>query len=112
MYTIKGDTVTTSSVDRHMHITVSPVTGDVAVACSIFGTTVYSTDLMQLKYKYKVFNIHNPTLGEMFSSSDAVYDTEGHLLIGDTNQRVHICEANTGKVLKRINLKLLSHSTV
>ena len=104
VYTIKGDIVKTISVGLPSHITVSPVTGDVAVACDVFGTSVFDKDL-QLMYQYKGSDQHKPALGKQFCSTDAVYDMEGHLLIADyNNKEVHICDANTGKLLKTIYL--------
>ena len=117
MYTDKGDIVQTICINDYKlynyHITVSPITGDVAITRCFYITSVFNKDL-QLIYEYQThdkFGTFVRYLFESFSSIDvydhyAVYDHEGYLFRGDTFKRsVDICAAQTGELLKTINLR-------
>ena len=106
VYTINGEILQDITVTTPMHITVSPVTGDVAIACGFNGTYVFNKDFQHsCMFRYQGSGQHKPTLNARFDSHYAVFDNQGHLLIGDQhNKEVHICEANAGKLLKTINL--------
>ena len=104
MYTLRGILVKTIKEYVPTHITVSPFIEHVAMVDGPLGTSVFDIGLQSV-YRYKGSDQYQPALDERFFPLDAVYDTEGHLLIGDEdNKEVHICKAKTGKLVKTINL--------
>ena len=104
-YTLKGQVLKSSNVTQPVHISVCDITGNIVIAGCKSGAHILNKDLQSM-FVYKGLTEQQSTNKEPFYCEDAVFDTEGHLVISDNslNGEVHVVDAGTGKHLKTITL--------
>ena len=102
-YTLSGDVLKEiDDVQDPLHISVCNITGNIVIAASDSGIQVMNKDF-QTMFVFKGPKEKTPSR-KAFYCYDAVFDTDGHILVGDKNNKeVHIVDANSGKHLKTIN---------
>ena len=77
-------------------------TGKIVIAGDESGAHIITRDFKTL-FVYKGTVERQSSIDNPFCCMDAVFDTEGHVLVSDCyNKEVHVVDAGTGKHLKTI----------
>ena len=103
-YTLRGQVLKSFIVTKPWHISVCDITGNIVIAGRESGAHILNKDFQKI-IVYKGPMERPSTIKELFYCCDAVFDTEGHILIGDLyNKEVHVVDAGTGQHMKTITL--------
>ena len=101
-YTLRGEILESVTAEQPWQLSVCGITGNIVIAALGSGIHVMNKDFQTM------FVYNGPTEERQSKKSlscyDAVFDTEGHILVGDIhNMEVHVVNAVVGKHLKTIN---------
>ena len=106
--TLSGEELKSITVEQPWHISLCNITGNILIASHSSDTPVMNKDFQTM------FIYNGPTEKGQTKKAvrcfDAVFDTEGHILVGDyDNSVVYVVDANTGKCISTINLEGFGH---
>ena len=102
-YALGGEELKSVNIDTPSHISVCAVTGNIVIATVLSGTKVINQDFQSV-FVYRGPPTEKQQNKEAFNCLDAVFDNEGHILVGDCNNKeVHVVDATTGKHRRTIN---------
>ena len=102
-YTLRGEVLKSVDVQQPLHISVCNITGNIVIAGWDSGAHVITNNFQKMFVYKGPTEEQQRTNKKPFICSDAVFDTEGHILMCDyNNNEFHVVDACTGKHLETI----------